>query len=147
MLAAGDVNNDGNVDVASANSFAIDSAVIVDALIYSTTCFFTAGMKDNGIAKIIGTDFRTGAGGANVWQQSLLAQFVAASGGRDVVPMPGGANMNIAMRRSERVGADQGIPLEGIGVRPDFVYRLTKRDLLENNADLMNFAARVLATG
>lgn len=121
--------------------------VVVDAMIYSTSCFFTAGMQDNGIARIVGTEFRTGAGGANVWAQSLLAQFVAAAGGHDVVAMPGGADMNIAMRRSLRVGDNAGIPVEGLGVSPDYVHPLTRRDLLEKNVDLMNFCAFVLSSG
>ncbi len=40
---------------------------ITNALIYSTTDIFTAGIKDHGIGLILGTDPNTGAGGANVW--------------------------------------------------------------------------------
>src|SRR5262249_20267779 len=49
--------------------------VIIDALCYSTCCFFAAGMQDHGIGIVLGVDEITGAGGANVWTQELLLQL------------------------------------------------------------------------
>jgi hypothetical protein len=120
-------------------------ALIIDSLCYSTTDFFVSDMQDNGTGKIIGTDPLTGAGGANVWTHAFLAQSIAASGGADVSPMPKGADMNIALRQALRVGPNAGLPLEGIGVRADIMYRPTRRDVLSKNEDLITFATGVLA--
>jgi hypothetical protein len=119
--------------------------LVIDALCYSTTDFFAADMQDHGLARIIGVDPVTGAGGANVWPHSLLADFVAAAGGFDVTPMPRGADLNIAMRQAMRVGPNVGLPSEGLGVRADVNYRFTRRDVLGKNEDLIEFAAKELA--
>lgn len=119
--------------------------LIIDALCYSTTDFFTAGMQDNGLAAIIGVDPVTGAGGANVWNHRLLAQFVAQSGGSDIEPMPSNLDIDISMRRSIRVGPNEGLPVEGAGVFAEIPYQLTRRDILEQNQDLIDFATQVLA--
>lgn len=118
--------------------------LIVDALSYSTSDFFSCGFRDNGIGPIIGVDPVTGAGGANVWKQSLLAQFATASGIPDVIPLPRGASMNVAVRRSTRVGKSFGIPVEGLGVTPNEYYYLTRRDVLSANEDMLEFAAERL---
>jgi hypothetical protein len=51
----------------------------------------------------------------------------------------------VAVRRTLRVGERSGIPLEDLGVVPDTSYRLTRRDLMEGNADLLEEAGRILA--
>lgn len=119
--------------------------LIIDALCYSTTDFFVAGMQDNGLAKVIGIDPVTGAGGGNVWSQSLLSQFTTQSGGTDLVALPSNIDIDIAVRRSLRVGPNEGIPVEGLGVFADHIYTLTRRDVLGENEDLIEFACRVLA--
>jgi Peptidase family S41 len=119
--------------------------LIIDALCYSTTDFFAAGMQDNGLATIIGVDPVTGAGGANVWNQVALSQFVAQSGGRDVLQMPSNIDIDISIRRSIRVGPNAGLPLEGLGVFADLLYYLTRDDVMGDNADLINFAGKVLS--
>jgi Peptidase family S41 len=119
--------------------------LIIDALCYSTTDFFAAGFQDNRLGKIIGTDPVTGAGGANVWSYSELSQYGLASGIVDLAPLPRGVDMNVAVRRSMRVGDNEGIPVEGLGVTADHVYALTERDVLGQNEDLIEFAGTVLA--
>jgi hypothetical protein len=57
-----------------------------------------------------------------------------------------GARFRVALRRSLRVGKRWGgQPVEDLGVIPDFRYRLTSRDLLDGNADLMEKAGEFLA--
>ncbi len=119
--------------------------LIIDALCYSTTDFFVAGMQDNGLAYVIGVDPVTGAGGANVWSQRLLRQFVAESGGTEVTELPSNIDIEIAMRRSMRVGPNDGLPLEGLGVFADRIYQPTRRDVLGENEDLIDLACRVLS--
>ncbi|MGY4465885.1 hypothetical protein ACVWWK_001567 [Bradyrhizobium sp. LB9.1b] len=120
--------------------------IICDGLSYSTTDFFTVGAKDNQVAQVIGVDPMLGAGGANVWQHSILVQFARIAGVQEVEPMPGHASFNFAARRSTRVGKSRGIPVEGLGIEPDYWYRMTRRDVLSNNEDLIAFATSVLTT-
>lgn len=115
-------------------------ALITDALCYSTADIFSAGFQDHGIGPVIGTSGNTGAGGANVWEYGLLEQLLA-----DVFkPLPKGISMRVAVRRTARVGERSGDPVEDLGVKPDHEHQLTKRDLLEGNADLIAFAAQLL---
>lgn len=123
--------------------------LITDALCYSATDIFAAGFQDNKIGKILGTAGNTGAGGANVWTHSDLCSLVSRLDPDDPMrvmfkPLPGGAEMRVAIRRCLRVGQNAGIPVEDLGIEPDQLYRLTKRDLLENNVDLLKTAADML---
>jgi hypothetical protein len=115
--------------------------LITNARCYSTTDFFAAGFQDHGIGPVLGVDNNTGAGGANVWEHKLLLRLAGAP----LAPLPRGANMRVAVRRSLRVGAQAGTELEDLGVVPDARHRLTRRDLLERNIDLIEKAASMLA--
>jgi hypothetical protein len=53
--------------------------------------------------------------------------------------------MRVAVRRTLRVGERTGVPLEDLGVEPDAVHQITRRDLMESNADLIDVAGRMLA--
>jgi hypothetical protein len=119
--------------------------VIIDSLTYSTSDFFAAGMQDNSLATILGVDPVTGAGGANVWDHSTISLHVAEAGGDDISPMPVDFDINVAVRRSTRVGVHDGLPLEGLGVFADEHYMLTRDDVLGNNEGLLQFAANLLA--
>ena len=52
--------------------------------------------------------------------------------------------MIVAMRRSIRVGLRAGSPLEEFGVMPDVPHLMTRRDILEDNRDLLARAARLI---
>jgi len=117
--------------------------LITDALAYSATDIFAAGFQDHKLGPIIGVDDNTGAGGANVWSYSLLQNLAGPQSG--MVALPGGCDLRLAMRRTLRVGANRGTPLEDLGVVPDERYYLTRRDVLGQNEDLVAYAASVLA--
>jgi hypothetical protein len=120
--------------------------LITDARCYSTTDIFSAGFQDHQIGTILGTDNNTGAGGANVWTLDLIRQFFASAGMTPPLqPLPKGAGMRVAIRRTLRVGAEAGTELEDLGVRPDQEHRLTRADTLNNNPDLIAHAASILA--
>ena len=114
--------------------------LINDALSYSATDFFSAGWQDNGIGPIIGIDGLTGAGGANVWTYAQIQSLIA---GATTLPttLPAGFEINLSVRRSTRVLANEGIPVEGLGVRADLNYQMTTNDVLGGNQDLISFAA------
>ncbi|MFZ0545125.1 MAG: hypothetical protein WAM60_06790, partial [Candidatus Promineifilaceae bacterium] len=98
------------------------------------------------IGPIIGVHRNTGAGGANVWSYQLLQRLATLD--EDVLPeyspLPGGADFHVAIRRTVRVGLNAGDVLEDLGVVPNELHQMTKTDLLEDNQDLLNTAARTL---
>jgi C-terminal processing protease CtpA/Prc len=119
--------------------------LITDALSYSTTDMFAAGFQDNEIGEVLGTSDNTGAGGANVWWYQDLVNAVQGSRRSPFKPLPRGADMLLAVRRSIRVGSHAGRPLEELGIVPDQRHYMTKRDIMGSNEDLIARAARILA--
>jgi C-terminal processing protease CtpA/Prc len=118
--------------------------LITDALSYSTTDMFAAGFQDNEIGEVLGTSDNTGAGGANVWWYQDLVNAIGNHSKSPFKPLPRGADMLVAVRRSIRVGRHAGRPLEELGIVPDRRHFMTKRDVLERNDDLIKRAARIL---
>ncbi|HEU4422437.1 MAG TPA: S41 family peptidase [Pilimelia sp.] len=118
--------------------------LITDALCYSATDIFAAGFQDHEIGPVLGVDENTGAGGANVWTHQL---FIDRWPEGPVRSLPRGAQLRVALRRSLRVGKRSGQPVEDFGVIPDVLYRMTARDVTDNNADLMERAGELLADG
>lgn len=122
--------------------------LITDARCYSATDIFAAGFKDHGIGHILGVDANTGAGGANVWTHALLKLLLELPAPVDpdtpYQTLPSGAGMRVAIRRTMRAGAQSGTPLEDLGVPPDWIHAMTKDDLLNGNADLINQAGKIL---
>ena len=118
--------------------------LITDALSYSTTDIFAAGFQDNCVGEILGTSDNTGAGGANVWWYEDLMTAVRDAPNSPFKPLPRGADLLVAVRRSIRVGGRAGRPLEELGIAPDHRHYMTKRDLLKANDDLIRKAARIL---
>jgi hypothetical protein len=118
--------------------------LVTDALSYSTTDIFAAGFQDNEIGEILGTSENTGAGGANVWWYEDLKNAFGNSSRSPFRPLPKGADMLIAVRRSIRVGQHAGRPLEELGIAPDHRHFITRRDILQSNEDLIAKAASLL---
>ena len=116
--------------------------LVTDARCYSTTDMFAAGFKDHDIGKILGVDDNTGAGGANVWTIDVLRQVLQGAGA--LQPLPKGGNMRVAIRRTLRVGPQAGTEIEDLGVEPDAIHPATLRDLLQDDADLLEAAAKLL---
>lgn len=119
--------------------------LITDALCYSATDLFTAGFQDHGIGPIIGTNRNTGAGGANVFQYPFLRTLMGANAGLQELP-ENGASFTVAIRRSTRVRDNLGVPVEDLGIKPDYDYQMTSRDVLHKNIDLLNEAVKKLAS-
>ena len=117
--------------------------LITDARCYSTTDIFAAGFQDHDLGPVLGVDGNTGAGGANVFDYSLLTTVLSAAGS-PIQSLPKGANMRFAIRRTTRVRENAGVPLEDLGVEPDSIHRMTRNDLLNDNEDLIAAAADLL---
>jgi hypothetical protein len=116
--------------------------LITDALCYSTTDIFAAGFQDHRIGIILGVDDTTGAGGANVWEYSYIAQLLADP--HFPIDLPQQASFRFAVRRVTRVGANSGVLLEDLGVKADERHNMTRRDILERNVDLIEHAGKIL---
>jgi Peptidase family S41 len=116
--------------------------LVTDALCYSAADIFAAGFQDHRLGTVLGVDARTGAGGAAVFAHSELS---AGWPGGPLEPLPDGADLTLSLLRCLRVGERFGQPVEDLGVTPDVVRPLTRRDLLEDNADLLEHAAGLLA--
>ena len=118
--------------------------LITDALSYSTTDIFAAGFQDNEIGEILGTSGNTGAGGANVWPYETIKFALGEKAKYIFGPLPKGAGMKVAVRRSVRVGKQAGRPLEEFGIVPDRRHYMTRDDLLNKNLDIIKKAATML---
>jgi len=60
------------------------------------------------------------------------------------LPLPKGAGMRVALRRTVRVRGEAGTELEDLGIAPDDSHKLTRADLLKKNVDLINAAGTIL---
>jgi hypothetical protein len=119
--------------------------LVTDARCYSATDIFAAGFQDNRVGLVLGTDGSTGAGGANVWRMSHLLGSLPTGSDSPFRPLPGGADITVAIRRLLRVGPNAGTPLEDYGVVPDELHATTRRDITNGEVDLLAAAAALLA--
>jgi C-terminal processing protease CtpA/Prc len=121
--------------------------LVTDARCYSATDIFAAGFQDHEIGPVLGVDDNTGAGGANVWTHGLLKALrdLPPDPETPYAPLPRQADMRVAIRRTLRVGRLAGTPVEDLGVRSDVRHEMTRRDVLENNVDLLDAAGALLA--
>ncbi|HWT24847.1 MAG TPA: S41 family peptidase [Solirubrobacteraceae bacterium] len=113
--------------------------VVVDALSYSATEVFAAGVQDHGCGVVLGTDGATGGGGGNPWSLNCLESWL-----EPYRRVPEEYSFDIAVRATTRVAAQAGQPVEGFGVAPKVVHPLTRRDVEGTNEDLIAHALRLL---
>jgi C-terminal processing protease CtpA/Prc len=119
-------------------------AVVTNAISYSATEFFAAGIQDHEIGVILGVDETTGGGGANMKQHQDLMPYFDETGTSPFKSLPRLAGFSLAFRRSQRVRGAAGHEIEDFGVASDETYRLTRADLLEDNVDLIIHTAKLL---
>ena len=117
--------------------------LVTDALCYSTTDIFAAGFQDHEIGVVLGIDETTGAGGANVWEYPLIAQLFGDPK-RFPATLPQDSSFRFAVRRVTRVGKNSGVLVEDLGVKANERHRMTRRDVLERNIDLIERAGEIL---
>jgi hypothetical protein len=143
MYSASFPSHDQEVLNAIGHRYLGPTIVITNAVSYSATEFFTAGFQDHG-GKILGVDNVTGGGGANVRTHTELRNYYKNASNSPFRGLPKGAELRVAFRRSQRVGPQIGNDVEDFGVRPDYVYDMTRNDLLKGNVELINHAASLL---
>jgi peptidase S41-like protein len=118
---------------------------VVDANTYSAGDLFAAGFVDNRIGPLVCVGEATGAGGANVWTGAQLRDALAGTPFH-FGDLPADVGFTISVRRALRSGPADGVPIEDLGVG-GIPYRMTRRDLLDGNRDLLETCAEVLALG
>ncbi|SDN39040.1 S41 family peptidase [Ensifer sp. YR511] len=73
------------------------------------------------------------------WMGAELAVYLARSPA-GLTDLPNGIYVSLTMRRALRVKANEGRVLEDTGIVPDVSYRMTFRDVIEQNQDLFERA-------
>ena len=118
--------------------------VITNALSYSAAEYFAAGFQDHG-GKILGVDPATGGAGGNLRTHEEVSIYFEEAFQRSPFRfLPRSVDFWITFRNSTRVGRHAGDEIEDFGVERDFYHRITHKDLMNNDASLMNRAAKLL---
>ena len=116
--------------------------LVADSTTYSSGDLFSAGFVDNRMGPFICVGSATGAGGANVWSYGELRRALAGSPA--ALPLlPDGIDLSLSFRRATRARANEGIPIEDVGVSGT-PYAMTRDDLLNGNPDLIATCIGVL---
>jgi hypothetical protein len=116
---------------------------VADANTYSSGDLFCAGFVDNAVGTLVCVGQATGAGGANVWTSRDLSEALESTDFA-LPPLPQGVSFTMAFRRAVRSGDAAGVPIEDLGVA-GIPYEMTRRDVLDGNADLIASCGRLLA--
>jgi hypothetical protein len=118
---------------------------LVDANTYSSGDLFAAGFVDNRIGTLVSIGEASGAGGANVWYPQHVARALSGTG-QNLPDLPKGVSYTIAFRRAVRTGSVAGTTIEDLGIPGHYKRVLTYNDLMNNNADLLEFCGSLLAS-
>ena len=118
---------------------------VVDANTYSAGDLFAAGLVDNGVGALVSVDRASGGGGANVWSSGNVHRALAGTE-RQLPRLPKGIDYTVSFRRAVRIGDVAGTGIEDLGVPGQIRYSMTRRDLTDDNADLLAFCGRLLAS-
>jgi hypothetical protein len=116
--------------------------LVADSTTYSSGDLFSAGFVDNHIGPFICVGSATGAGGANVWEYSVLRKALAGSTAA-LPALPEGIDLSFSFRRATRARASEGIPIEDVGISGT-PYVMTRNDLLNGNEDLIASCIKLL---
>ena len=116
--------------------------LVADSTTYSSGDLFSAGFVDNGMGPFICVGSATGAGGANVWSYGELRTALAGSKAA-LPPLPEGIDLSFAFRRATRARANEGLPIEDVGIS-GVSYEMTRNDLLNGNTDLIAACVKAL---
>jgi hypothetical protein len=119
--------------------------LLTDALSYSAADIFAAGFQDHAIGPILSSDESTGGGGANRWLHEEFFEKLRGIPGLPLEELTSGAKLGVAIRRSTRVGPNNGVALEDTGARRSVEHRVTRADILDNDRDLFEEACARLA--
>jgi len=114
--------------------------LITNALSYSASDFFAAGFQDHDLGPMLGVHPSTGGGGANVVNHQILGGLVGYA------KLPKRAGLRFPLFRAKRRGRHDGKLLEdaGVTIEPANVHALTRKDVLNDDIDLIKKAAALI---
>ena len=113
---------------------------IIDGQTYSAGDVFTLLQKDFDASVIVGTSSNTGAGGANTLSYREYIEPLSS-----VYPsLPQGVDFSTSFARFFRVGKNSGAIVEFFGVKPNKRYYLSKKDILKEECDFIEYLAKKL---
>lgn len=116
---------------------------LVNGRTFSGGDLFAAIQKDKSLSTIVGTDANVGAGGA----ATISYRALSLTYDRLLRPLPLGIDLTTAFARFFRTGRNAGGIIESFGVKPDERYFLSRKDVLEDDCDLVEFLAKGLVNG
>ena len=106
-------------------------AVLANSNSYSASDYFSCQMQDSGAGFVFGEEPRTGAGGANVFEHSVFAQFAPTV----FTPMPGTHRARVSQGQAVRSGLNEGRFIEDFGCEADLLVSPRLSDLLDGGED------------
>lgn len=113
--------------------------VLIDGETYSGGDLFAAVCQDNGAARIVGVDDRTGGGGSNT---APYRGFFNKASPKLFPALPGNVDFRTSVQRADRVRNNSGMVLEYFGVKADARYYPTFNDRLRKDRDMYNALAQ-----
>jgi hypothetical protein len=119
--------------------------LLTDGRVYSAADRFASQFQDHEVGVVLGVDANTGAGGANVWKHADLIGSMTGLADSPYMVLPAGTDITVAIRRTLRVGANIGAPVEDFGIELKHVHPMTRNDVLNGGVDLFADAARLLS--
>lgn len=114
--------------------------VLNNAASYSATDVFSCVMRDN-YFPVLGEDYTTGAGGANVLTYSSIAEFIGAP----FAELPYNHDMRYSFSQVLRFGKNNGKVIEDYGCEPTKVVSPVVEDLLDGGVAQQNLVTSYLA--
>ncbi len=102
-------------------------AVLANSNSYSASDYFSCQMQDSGAGFVFGEEPRTGAGGANVFEHSLYAQFAPTV----FSPLPATHRARVSVGQAIRQGINEGEFIEDFGCSADLLVSPSLSDLLD----------------
>ena len=116
-------------------------AVLMNARSYSASDSFICAMQDVGGGFVFGEDPRSGAGGANVFDNNLLTFLLP-----DVFePLPGTHRMRVSFRQSIRTDINEGKVIEDFGCSADLNVSQVGSDLITGGDAQIRKVTRALS--
>lgn len=115
-------------------------AVFTNASSYSASDIFACDMQDNNAAVIWGEDPTTGAGGASVMTQSVLAQQASFT-----FKKMNGVSMRFPWTQIVRIGKNKGKLIENSGCFSDKIAQKTPSDIIDGGVSQFDKITRDLA--
>ena len=121
-------------------------AYLMNGNCFSACDYLGVNLQDNSIGTIWGENsWQSGGGGANVWDHGFFLKQMLPATNNPFQALSNNQNMRIAWGQAMRVGRNTGKLIEDNGTTADRVIFRSKKDVIENDADLIQKITNKLA--